>query len=149
MKRHDVWLVTWFGVGRSPRAPGTWGSLAALPLAYALHTAGGTMIALAAVALLCVFAVPACTRYAAVHGDDPSSAVVDEVAGQCLALAFTPPSLHTYTLGFLLFRLFDIVKPRPISDLERLPGGLGIMLDDIAAGACAALVLFFLREVIW
>jgi phosphatidylglycerophosphatase A len=78
--------------------------------------------------------------------NDPSECVIDEVAGQLIACAFAPRTLLFYALAFLLFRLFDIVKPWPISAAERLPGGLGIMADDMIAGLLAgAVVVIFLQ----
>jgi phosphatidylglycerophosphatase A len=119
--------------------PGTWGSLAALPCAAALQWAGGPWALGAASLLVAVAGVWVAGRYAAVRGgDDPQEVVIDEVAGQWLALlplALEP--LH-YAVGFAAFRLLDTAKPWPIRRLERLPGGLGIMADDLAAGAGAA-----------
>jgi phosphatidylglycerophosphatase A len=119
--------------------PGTWGSLAALPFAAALHWAGGPWALAVAAVGLGIAGVWVADRYAAERGGaDPQEVVIDEVAGQWLALvplALAP--LH-YAVGFAAFRLLDTLKPWPIRRLERLPGGLGIMADDLAAGLGAA-----------
>ncbi|RIK94469.1 MAG: phosphatidylglycerophosphatase A [Proteobacteria bacterium] len=145
-------IATWFGVGRLPKAPGTWGSLAALflgvPILLQPHGA-----ALLLTGSLIVFAVGiwAARTYAQSIGvKDPKEVVVDEVAGQWLALTVANPyDPLTLILAFALFRLFDILKPWPISVLDRrLPGGLGIMADDMAAGGVAALALYGVRHVL-
>lgn len=132
--------VTWLGSGYLPRAPGTWGSLAALPPAAAIHWAGGPWaLGLAGVAVAGL-GIWACQRYLLGESADPPEVVIDEVAGQWLALvplALDP--LH-YLAGFAAFRLFDTLKPWPIRRLERLPGGWGVMLDDVAAGLAAGLL---------
>lgn len=137
-----AWLVaTGFGSGHSPFAPGTAGSLVGVLLFLPLvGLAWPTQ--LAATVALTLVGVLAATRVARIVGrKDPGLVVVDEVAGQWvtfLALPFTPV---TALAGFLLFRVMDIVKPWPARDLERLPGGLGIMADDVAAGIYAQLAL--------
>ncbi|HIJ62166.1 MAG TPA: phosphatidylglycerophosphatase A [Rhodospirillaceae bacterium] len=146
--RHPaIWLATWFGAGLLPKAPGTWGSLAALPFAWAISEAGGGGLLAAAVALVSVVGWWAAERYAKASGDgDPGPVVIDEVAGQWLVLTMVPPGLAGYALGFVLFRLFDIVKPWPVSWADRqLKGGLGIMLDDLLAGLYGLAVLALLR----
>ena len=80
-------------------------------------------------------------------GKDPGSFVVDEVVGYLITVAWvTPPSALTLGMGFVLFRLFDVLKPWPVRSLERLPGGDGIMLDDVAAGLMALAVMAILRH---
>ena len=146
--RHPAALVaTWFGAGLLPGMPGTWASLAALPCAWAIRALGGG-IALAAAAML-AFALGcwAAARVAAASGrDDPGFVVIDEIAAQWLVLLAAPLDWRTYAAAFLLFRLFDILKPWPIRAVERqVKGGLGIMLDDVAA-ALYALALLLLGE---
>jgi phosphatidylglycerophosphatase A len=140
-------LATWFGAGLLPLAPGTWGSLAALPCAWAIVMFGGKLGL--AVAVLVVFALGcwAASVVAEASGrDDPGAIVIDEVAAQFLVLLAAPLDWRAYAAGFVLFRIFDIVKPPPIRQIERrTPGGLGIMLDDIAA-ALYALVLLLVGE---
>ncbi|HSB61250.1 MAG TPA: phosphatidylglycerophosphatase A [Vicinamibacteria bacterium] len=134
-------LATGAGSGYSPVAPGTAGSavglllfwpLASLPLA---GQAGAT-------AALVVLGGAAAARVAAQAGQkDPGIVVVDEVVGQWVSLLLLPLTPATATLGFLLFRVMDVLKPWPARDLERLPGGWGIMADDVMAGIYANLLL--------
>jgi phosphatidylglycerophosphatase A len=139
-------LCSWFGAGWLPKAPGTWGSLAALPLAWLLVWAGGWP--LLAIAILLVFAIGwwAAERVVRQDGlEDPGWVVIDEVVGQWLTLLLVPPGWVDYAIGFALFRLFDITKPWPVGWADRrIKGGLGIMLDDVLAGlyALAGLSLF-------
>ncbi len=143
LKRPSTLLATWFGSGLLPKAPGTWGSLAALPFAWAIQTAGGQLALLAAAGVVFLVGIWASDRMARDIGiKDPGAVVIDEVAGQWLALAFVPLSAWSYAAGFVLFRLADIAKPWPASLADRrVGGGLGIMLDDIVAGIYAGLVL--------
>jgi len=138
----SVWLSTWFGCGLTPVAPGTFGSLAALPLAWISVRLGGTLTLQIVVAVVLLVGLKATNVYARAAGvADPHEAVIDEVAGQCLTLVVVPLAPLPYLIGFLLFRFFDIAKPFPIRWLERkLPGGYGIMLDDIAAAIYAMIV---------
>ena len=139
-------LATWFGAGRLPVAPGTWGSLAALPFAWGIVWLAGPFALLIAtfVTLLAgIWASNAVTRASGVK--DPGEIVIDEVAGQWLTLAFIPLDPLAYALGFALFRAFDIFKPWPANWIDRnVSGGTGIMLDDIVAGAYAGILLYFL-----
>ncbi|HRE61662.1 MAG TPA: phosphatidylglycerophosphatase A [Micropepsaceae bacterium] len=135
-------------VGHLKRAPGTWASAITLPLAFALLWAGGP-IALA-IAALCVIAFGIHAGGHAVRElkrEDPSEIVVDEVAGMMLALLpALPGGLISMVAAFLLFRFFDIVKPWPISLIDRrVTGGIGVMADDVAAGILAAASLMLLR----
>ena len=146
MNKLAVLLATWFGAGYAPKAPGTAGSAAAVVIAILLARYAGWQpwhFAILAVASLAP-AIWAADVTARVTGKkDPGIVVVDEVVGQWLA--FTGAlSLNwkTYLGAFLLFRLFDIWKPVPVRQLERLPGGVGIVADDVMAGVYAALVLF-------
>jgi phosphatidylglycerophosphatase A len=147
-------LATFFGAGLLKPGPGTYGSIAALVLWYAAaHAFNPTTTTLAiatAVAALIVTAVgiPASTIVAREAArEDPGFVVIDEVAGQLIALiALTPTPTHA-AIALILFRLFDIWKPWPIHRLEALPEGTGIMLDDVAAGLLALLCVQILR--IW
>jgi phosphatidylglycerophosphatase A len=136
-------LATWFGAGLLPKAPGTWGSLAALPFAWGLAVLGGAP-ALLAGALAC-FLVGwwASAVYVGRTGaDDPSEVVIDEVAGQWLVLAAAPMDPLMYAAGFVLFRVLDITKPWPARWADRhVHGGLGVMLDDMLAAAYGAAAL--------
>jgi phosphatidylglycerophosphatase A len=127
-----------------PFAPGTWGSLAALPLAWIIVWLGGH-VALA-IATMLVFAIGCWASDAATDEKDPGYIVIDEVAAQFLVLVAAPLDWRFYAAGFVLFRIFDIWKPPPIRRVERaVPGGLGIMLDDIVA-AIYALILLAIGE---
>lgn len=142
-------IAGWFGCGLVPVAPGTAGSLAALVLAWApVHFWNWPVwwSAVAAVALIPP-GIWAATQAAAARGKkDPRFVVVDEVIGQWIALAAgLAPSWKAWIAGFLLFRLFDIWKPPPVRQLEALPRGTGIVMDDVMAGVYAALVLFLAR----
>ena len=138
-------VSTWFGCGLSPYAPGTAGSLGGLAVAIPLHHFFGftewRFLLLAAV--LFPLSVWAATRTArALQKKDPGVVVVDEVVGQWIALAGAHTfSWRTYLVAFALFRVFDIWKPWPTRQLEALPEGLGIVVDDVMAGCYAALVL--------
>ena len=145
-------IATGGGSGLLPGAPGTWGSLAALPFAWLIDAQYGLYGLALATLLVFLAGVWAAENYATAIGvKDPGCVVVDEVAGQWLALtpvALLPETqagghLWPYALAFAAFRLFDIVKPWPVRTLERLPGGWGIMVDDIAAGIYAAIVTYF------
>lgn len=128
-------IATWFGCGYFPKGPGTVGSLAAVAL-----TLAGVPPGIAA-ALFFLPAVWAAGVVAKERGEDPQIVVADEVIGQWIALAAAPAGWKGALAAFLLFRFFDIVKPWPIRLFERLPGGWGVILDDVAAGAAAALPL--------
>ncbi|MCA8929951.1 MAG: phosphatidylglycerophosphatase A [Alphaproteobacteria bacterium] len=142
-------LATWFGSGLLPKAPGTWGSLAALPPGLLLLWAGGVELLAIGTLAVSLAGIWAGGRYAAALGrDDPGAVVIDEVAGLWLALlpcaALAPLEI---ALAFLLFRAADILKPWPASWADRtLPGGLGIMADDWIAGVYAALALVLLQS---
>ncbi len=137
-------LATWFGAGLSPIAPGTVGSLVALPLAYLLsYYVGivGLAIAIVVVFLIGIWAAQRYSERTASH--DAGPIVIDEVVGQWLALLLVPADLVLYAVGFALFRLADIIKPWPISVVDqRVKGGFGVMLDDVLAGALAAIILW-------
>ncbi len=138
-----ILLATWFGTGVLPRAPGTWGSAAALPFAWAIHTAFGWQgLALASI-LVFGIGVWASEVYVRQSGaEDPGPVVIDEVVGQWLVLIPVAPDLLHYLVGFALFRLFDITKPWPVSWADRnVKGGLGVMLDDVLAAIYGAIIL--------
>jgi phosphatidylglycerophosphatase A len=104
-----------------------------------------TPLAVALAVLVILVGIPAATRVArAATVKDPQFVVVDEVAGQLIALIAVPLAWKTFLAGFILFRVFDILKPPPVRQLERLPEGIGIVLDDVAAGIFAFLVMHLL-----
>jgi phosphatidylglycerophosphatase A len=146
-----------FGLGLLPLCPGTWGSLPPvgmyLLLAYFQMSANWITILMVvwflAASVICFTFVPAVI--AKTGREDPGEVVIDELAGQCIV--FVPAAMFTELnpllvagLGFVFFRLFDIVKPFPIKKLEKLPAGLGILADDLLAGIYAAVVLVFLSH---
>jgi phosphatidylglycerophosphatase A len=134
-------VATAFGSGLVPVAPGTAGS--AVGLLLFLPLAGlAWPVQLAATAAVTLIGTLAASRVARNVGlKDPGLVVVDEVAGQWVTLLALPLTPVTALAGFVLFRAMDILKPWPARDLERLPGGVGIMADDIAAGIYAQLLL--------
>jgi len=139
-------IATWFGCGLFPAAPGTVGSLAALILGWPLvHHHGFTPHHFAALTvILTPLGMWAANKYAhSLGAKDPGRVVVDEVLGQWLTLsgAHSLGSVRPWLIAFVLFRLFDIVKPFPVRKLESLPGGIGIVADDLGAGVYAAIVL--------
>jgi phosphatidylglycerophosphatase A len=131
------------GIGRLPLMPGSWGSLAALPCAWALRSLGGVTALAAAAALAFALGWWVAERVARASGQhDPGFIVIDEIAAQWLALVAAPLDWRAYAAAFLLFRVFDIAKPWPARLVERrVAGGLGIMLDDTVAAAYAVLLL--------
>jgi phosphatidylglycerophosphatase A len=143
-----VALSTGFGVGCLPGAPGTFGILLAVPAVWAMDLLWVPLRILVGVAVL-LLALWASDRTEALLGKtDPSEIVIDEVVGFCLTMAFVPLSWTSLSIGFVSFRLFDILKPFPISLVERrVKGGAGIVADDLLAGVYAFLttcgILFF------
>ena len=138
-------LATAFGAGFMPKAPGTLGSAVGLLLWFLLPaSAWAQACAIALVVIAGSWSADVAERHFGRH--DPGQVVIDEVAGMLITLFLNPFSWFSATVGFLLFRAADIVKPFPARRLERLPGGLGIMADDVMAGIYANLGL---RLCIW
>ena len=139
MRKIALGIATAGGVGFFPIAPGTAGSAAGLALWWVTRTGGATpAVELAVVAaLLAVGAWAATEAERALGTTDPGPVVVDEVMGMYLTMAGAPPTWEAALVGFVLFRVFDVVKPPPARRLERVPAGWGIMLDDLAAGVYA------------
>lgn len=150
--RSPVWattVATFFGVGRLKPGPGTWGSLATVLLwataNWGIPIAARTWATIIAAAVVTLVGIPAATLVArAASIKDPQFVVIDEVAGQLVALIAVPPAWKTFLAGFILFRVFDMWKPFPIRRLERLPEGTGIVVDDLAAGVYALIVMHLL-----
>jgi phosphatidylglycerophosphatase A len=145
-------VATFFGIGRLRPGPGSWGSavtvLSWAALAHTLAPSLRTPTAIALAIAVTLVGIPAATQVARGSGiKDPQFVVIDEVAGQLLALVAVPLAWKSFLAGFILFRVIDIVKPPPVRQLEALPEGTGIMLDDIAAGLYALgivhLLLYF------
>jgi phosphatidylglycerophosphatase A len=141
-------VATWFGCGYVPVGPGTVGSLAALIIAIALHlsygSGRGTFLLLTGVLLIPgVWAAGLVAKR--IGQKDPQIVVVDEVLGQWLTLAGAATlNWKSWLAAFALFRIFDIWKPPPVRQLEALPGGIGIVADDLMAGLYGALAIFLL-----
>jgi phosphatidylglycerophosphatase A len=145
-------VATFLGVGRLHPGPGTWGSAAAIALWWVLSLMVPTQWQPVLAALLALIAIgigiPAATRVArAAALKDPQIVVIDEVAGQLIALIAVPVTWKCLLVGFILFRGFDIVKPPPVRSLERLPGGFGIVIDDVGAGLYALIAMHALLHV--
>ena len=134
-------LATWFGVGLAPVASGTFGTLAAVPLVLLLNYFGEWLGVFALVVVIVVAIWASDRTWKLLGRTDPSEVVIDEVAGFLLTTFLLPISLVNVGLGFILFRFFDIVKPWPVRQSERLKGGFGIVVDDLLAGVYAHLCL--------
>lgn len=147
--RAPLWatlVATFCGVGHLHPGPGTWGSAATILLWWLLARSIApasqpwAAVLLALVAILA--GIPAATRVARASGrKDPQFVVIDEVAGQLITLIAAPIAWQSLLLGFILFRAFDIVKPPPVRYLERLPEGVGIVVDDVGAGVYGLAVM--------
>jgi phosphatidylglycerophosphatase A len=163
MKELAELVGTFARIGYMKPAPGTWGSAAAIPVFWALNELGGVSLVVIATIIVCIaglWATQEMTRGASAGTDehDPSEIVIDEVAGQWIALL--PVAIGAqmmgvesallwpgYLAGFILFRLFDIWKPGPVGWADRRGDALGVMLDDIIAGAMAAVGVLLLAGI--
>lgn len=134
-------LATGFGTGFGPIAPGTWGSLPGVALAWALSRAPGWAAAMATAAVAAVGVWAAGRAEERFVEKDPGRVVIDEIAGQMVTLLFLPATAPILIAGFLLFRALDVTKPWPARSLEALPGGSGIMADDLMVGLYGNLIL--------
>jgi len=139
-------VATFFGIGRLHPGPGSWGSAATVLLWWLLSrwiAAGWQTCAVIFLAVIVTaIGIPAATQMARASGlKDPQFVVIDEVAGQLITLIAAPVTWKTLLAGFILFRGFDIVKPPPVRQLENLAEGYGIVLDDVAAGIYALIVM--------
>ena len=151
MRHPHGWLALGLGSGLSPFAPGTFGSLLAV-LSWALFVElaqpvlAVRLIVLAIAIILCTWSAHWASRR--LQRKDPGCIVSDELAGQWLALLCVPDAWPWWLAAFVLFRVFDIGKPWPMRRLERLPGGVGIVADDLAAGVYAAIILLVAQVVL-
>jgi len=142
MNQLALFIASFGYVGFFPFAPGTAGSLAALALFAFVRWVGMPAFEIGMIVVVLVAGIwSANGAERALGRKDPGPVVIDEVLGMLITLALLPVSMAGVVLGFLLFRLFDIVKPYPAGRLEHLPGGYGIMLDDAMAGVYAYVVL--------
>ena len=137
-----MFIATGFYSGYLPKAPGTWGSLVGLLLFFLLH---GLALPVYLAVVLGVFVVGTFAAGEAekiVDNSDPGLVVIDEIVGMLITMAAVPATPLFMTLGFVLFRIFDIVKPFPVNFFDqRFHGGLGIMLDDVVAGLYSLVIL--------
>lgn len=142
MQRYAVLIATWFHVGKAPRAPGTWGTLAALPLVFAFHVLGAYWLMGLSIVMFPV-AVWAAEHFESLTGThDSRQIVVDEVLGMMITMVLLPVTWQAYVAGFVLFRALDILKPFPIGHFDRkVKGGVGVVVDDVVAGIIANAVL--------
>lgn len=138
------WLARWFGLGLMPFAPGTFGTVGAIPLAIALCLLGPLPYMIGTLVFI-VAAVFVAQAYEIFHGEhDPSQIVIDEVAGFLVAMTWVPPTWINILAAFVLFRILDIFKPFPINHIDRrMKGGLGTVMDDVAAGLVVNVLLQF------
>jgi phosphatidylglycerophosphatase A len=139
-------IATFFGIGRLRPGPGTWGSLATVIIWWLLTRwitpSWQTLAAILLAGATILVGIPAATRVARAAGlKDPQFVVIDEVAGQLITLIAVPVAWKSLLLGFILFRGFDIVKPPPVRQLEQLPEGWGIVIDDVGAGLYGLLIM--------
>ncbi|MFZ2006485.1 MAG: phosphatidylglycerophosphatase A [Stellaceae bacterium] len=142
-------IATGFGIGLLPKAPGSWASLAALPVGWLIGMKFGPAGLLIAAAIAFIAGWWASAIVAKASGIlDPGFVVIDEIAAQLLVLAAAPLDWRFYLMAFLLFRLFDIWKPFPVNWLDRtVKGGFGIMLDDVAAALYVLILIAIGRGV--
>lgn len=134
-------LASCFGVGYLPICPGTFGSLAAVGL-YAVLARFSLFPQIVIICIIFLIGVWTAQRAEAVlNKKDPSVVVIDEVVGYLITMCFVPFTIAAALIGFFLFRLFDILKPFPIRRFEKMPGGWGIMMDDVLAGIYASVML--------
>lgn len=141
-KKAVTLLATFFGSGRLPKSPGTWGTLATIPLWYVLahlHPVPYMVIVL----LMCVGAILVAQAYENMtNTHDSKEIVIDEVVGFLITMTWLPMTWQSLIAGFILFRIVDIVKPPPIRQLDRqVKGGVGVVIDDIAAGVVCNIIL--------
>jgi len=150
MKYRIAYLLSiWFGCGRLPLMPGTWGTLGAVPLYLLLAPGGPVAVAAAAfvVTLVGVWAATEVVRHTGLK--DPQIVCIDEVAGVLITLAAAPVGWKGVVAGVVLFRIFDQWKPWPARGAERLPEGWGVVMDDVFAGLWGVVVLLVARTFGW
>ena len=143
LRRLGVFIATCAHVGYAPVAPGTFGSAVGLVVYYLVRRQASTAVELGAIALILV--VGLCSATEAEHhfgGIDPGPVVIDEVTGMLITLALHPVNVAGAIVGFFIFRVLDVVKPWPARRLELLPGGFGVVLDDVMAGVYGNLLMW-------
>ena len=146
-RRLGLFIATCGYIGYAPVAPGTFGSAAGLAVFYAVRSTASVPVEIAAIVIL--FAVGIWSGTEAEHhfgGIDPGPVVLDEVVGMLITLALLPVNIFGAIVGFLVFRVLDVIKPWPAAQMERLPGGLGVMADDGMAAVYGNLIM---RVLLW
>lgn len=147
--RLNTLISSFFFLGNSPIAPGTAGTLGAIPLYYLMVTYLGSIQYLVCLLLITVLAVRVSSNAEKIYKrEDPGEVVIDEVVGFLVTMAFIAPTVLNVVLGFFLFRALDILKPYPCRSLEKLHGGFGIVMDDVAAGVWANVLLLVVNNLI-
>lgn len=142
MKGTLRFILTGTYLGKLPLMPGTWGTLWGIPLVYALSSLSDVAYLLSVVFLIILGIYMIDIAYPVSKDADPQEIVWDEILGYAVSMALLPSQLSYYVAAFVLFRFFDMVKPYPISYLDqKLKGGFGVMLDDVAAGMVTNLIL--------
>jgi phosphatidylglycerophosphatase A len=142
MRRLGLFVATCGYLGYVPVAPGTFGSALGLAVFFAVRSTGSTAVELSVIAIL--FAVGLWCGTVAEHhfgGIDPGPVVLDEVLGMLVTLALLPVNMAGAIVGFLVFRVLDVLKPWPSARFEKLPGGLGVMADDALAAVYGNLLM--------
>lgn len=141
-------IATFFYVGLIPIAPGTFGTLAAIPLFWLISGFPIYLYFLITIVLTLIFIWASTVTEEIYNERDPGKIVADEVSGYLVTMILVPPTAVNMALGFILFRLFDILKPPPVRKFEKLPRGWGVVIDDVAAGVyacvCMHLILRFI-----
>lgn len=142
MQKFLISLATLFGLGKNKKAPGTWGTAATLPLAFVLLWCGPIVHMVATLLLLPVGIFSAELYEQQSDRHDSQEVIIDEVLGFLITMTWLPMTWQSFVFGFFLFRLLDIMKPFPIGYLDkRIQGGLGVVIDDVAAGLIANILL--------
>ncbi len=143
-KNPATWVATWFGCGLMHPGPGTWGTIGGLSIGLIILALGGKISLSIGIVLIFALGLWAAKKFEDMtQSHDNSMIVIDEVAGIWIVLLASTLTPFSIILAFVLFRIFDILKPWPISWLDRnVKGALGVMLDDIAAGLAAAACLY-------
>ena len=146
VKRIIIFLATGCYVGYSPLAPGTTGTLAAIPIYFLLSRISPLYYAVTVFGFICIAIWASDGAEIFLQSKDCRHIVIDEMVGFMVAMFMVPPTLRNIVLGFVLFRAFDIIKPFPIRSFEeKMRGGYGVVLDDIIAGIYANLIIHVLR----
>ncbi len=142
LKKSLLLIATYFNIGKFPKAPGTVATLATIPIWWALWHAGPIIYMIITLLLFPIGVLAAQAYEAQSSTHDSKEIVIDEVVGFLITMVWLPMTWQSVAFGFIIFRFLDIVKPPPIRQLDqKVPGGLGVMLDDVAAGVIGSIVM--------